>query len=101
MIFVDIDECQEVTHNCVFPMECINIAGGFQCECSRGYGLDQDYNNCTDIPNTGEIFCECTILYVPFHSMVANTSTNCYRLLWVLYVAECCNAKERFASDLS
>ena len=40
----DVDECLEGTHNC--SAECMNIPGGFLCECSSGYLLSEDGVSC-------------------------------------------------------
>ena len=40
----DIDECSVGTHNC--SQVCINTAGGFNCECNKGFLLDTDGVTC-------------------------------------------------------
>lgn len=40
--FTDIDECRDKTHTCHPTAECVNVDGGFQCECSRE-SLDCQY----------------------------------------------------------
>ena len=37
---VDIDECEEVTHDCGSDATCTNTAGGFNCTCNSGYEGD-------------------------------------------------------------
>jgi len=41
---LDINECQENTHNC--QQICQNTAGGFTCNCNTGYILDADSRTC-------------------------------------------------------
>lgn len=36
----DVDECQEVLHNCSTNASCINIDGSFDCLCYVGYSGD-------------------------------------------------------------
>ncbi len=35
--FLDIDECEEGSHNCMDL--CVNLQGGFECACRQGYTL--------------------------------------------------------------
>ena len=43
--FVDIDECETMTHNC--DQVCSNTLGSFECKCNDGYSLDPDSSTCT------------------------------------------------------
>ena len=37
---LDINECNEQTHNCNLDAGCINTQGSFRCGCNRGYTGD-------------------------------------------------------------
>lgn len=37
VVFTDIDECQNPG---ICSQICINLKGGYKCECSRGYQMD-------------------------------------------------------------
>uniref|UniRef100_A0A8C0P2V1 Complement component C1q receptor n=1 Tax=Canis lupus familiaris TaxID=9615 RepID=A0A8C0P2V1_CANLF len=74
---VDVDECQ--TSRC--PQECVNVPGGFRCECwvgyepdGRGDGACRDVDECApgrspcaqECTNTaGSFHCSCAEGYVP------------------------------------
>ena len=44
---VEINECTMNTDDC--EQECINIEGGFRCDCFEGYILDDNGRNCLGI----------------------------------------------------
>ncbi|XP_067687865.1 uncharacterized protein [Haliotis asinina] len=46
---VDIDECDESTHDC--GQTCSNIPGGYTCGCYTGYTLQSDNRTCNGTPN--------------------------------------------------
>nr|XP_061796796.1 fibrillin-1-like [Nerophis lumbriciformis] len=48
VILEDINECQELPGLCQGG-ECINTFGSFQCECPRGFALNQETRVCEDI----------------------------------------------------
>lgn len=71
---VDIDECEDGTHDCATMAVCTNLPGTFSCTCLEGWegdGVDcQDVDECTlgthDCPNNslckntdGSFECEC------------------------------------------
>lgn len=71
---VDIDECEDGTHDCATMAVCANLPGTFSCTCLEGWegdGVDcQDVDECTlgthDCPNNslckntdGSFECEC------------------------------------------
>ena len=35
--YVDVDECTTGVHNCTQDQRCVNIPGGYDCECCSGY----------------------------------------------------------------
>ena len=37
ILFADIDECEMGTYPCDSNAECINIPGGYNCNCKTGY----------------------------------------------------------------
>lgn len=37
MIIIDIDECTEGTHNCIFKRNCENTKGSYICHCGQRY----------------------------------------------------------------
>ena len=37
MFYLDIDECEELTHNCKIFETCANTDGSFNCVCDDGY----------------------------------------------------------------
>lgn len=39
LIFLDIDECEEDTHNCDEDADCVNNPGSFACVCHFGYSF--------------------------------------------------------------
>lgn len=49
VLFSDIDECSEDTHNCHMDGICTNTNGSFYCTCQVGY--TGDGVNCTGIKN--------------------------------------------------
>ncbi|XP_028415702.1 fibrillin-2-like [Dendronephthya gigantea] len=44
---IDVDECQNKTHNCHENAKCINIDGSFACPCKSGYRVNGTY--CIDV----------------------------------------------------
>ena len=44
IIFLDINECVDTTHNCA--QVCTNTAGSFTCSCNSGYTLAADGHSC-------------------------------------------------------
>ena len=46
-VCVDINECDEGSHNCAENSVCTNTDGGFACECKSGY--QGDGLSCTDV----------------------------------------------------
>ena len=44
-MYVDIKECSEGNGGC--DQECIELDGGFQCNCSEGYVLTYDLRTCS------------------------------------------------------
>ena len=44
IILLDINECDEGSHNC--KHNCTNTAGSFECSCNSGYRLDDNGRNC-------------------------------------------------------
>ena len=58
--------------DCVFPAECDNFDGGFDCICAPGYF--GTYNNCSDVNE-----CDENIFTCPLNSACNNTigSYNC------------------------
>ena len=44
---VEINECSLNTDDC--QQECININGGFRCDCFDGYTLNSDLKTCAGI----------------------------------------------------
>ena len=44
IILLDINECDEGSHNCKHI--CTNTAGSFECSCNNGYRLDDNGRNC-------------------------------------------------------
>ena len=43
--YIDIDECDEDTHNCT--QMCTNTIGSYVCSCEPGYRLDLDNAGCS------------------------------------------------------
>ena len=38
LVYLDVDECLDGTHNCVLGVsECVNTKGSWKCECDPGY----------------------------------------------------------------
>ena len=35
---IDIDECNEGTHDCHIDAKCLNSVGSYECECEQGKG---------------------------------------------------------------
>ena len=44
---IDIDECEALKGMICTHGKCINLIGGFKCECDVGFQLDKTGNNCT------------------------------------------------------
>lgn len=40
IVYVDVDECQDQSHNCDVNAECYNTHGSFSCVCVQGYSGD-------------------------------------------------------------
>lgn len=49
MISIDIDECQTDKDACDANQICLNLPGGFRCDCRLGFTLDPLTNACEDI----------------------------------------------------
>ena len=45
LLYIDIDECEDGTHNCSGDARCNNTAGNYTCECFDGF--EGDGFNCT------------------------------------------------------
>lgn len=60
-ICIDINECEENTHDCSVDQICENEEGSFKCSkkyCALGYSLDQE-GNCQDINECGSLESPC------------------------------------------
>ena len=44
-ILIDIDKCKEGTHDCSNFARCVNLIGGYDCECHAGF--EGDGTTCT------------------------------------------------------
>lgn len=79
----DIDECNVEIQPCKPLMECVNTLGSYNCVCSRGYGLDKDGINCTDIPTADKS---------QGNNLVVNCrrQNNCEGEISTMTVRECC-----------
>ena len=44
MTLIDLGECSTGTHNC--SQECLELPGGFECDCFPGYELQEDEVTC-------------------------------------------------------
>ncbi|XP_063219441.1 fibulin-1-like [Bacillus rossius redtenbacheri] len=62
---MDVDECAERTHECGELQTCQNQAGGYLCQCPRGYSV-QNSNDCVDID-------ECT----KYRGQICGISSQC------------------------
>jgi len=51
-LHIDIDECVELTHNCVGVAMCMNEVPSFRCTCPTGYALDANDTSCD-----GKLYC--------------------------------------------
>ncbi|CAL1545513.1 unnamed protein product [Lymnaea stagnalis] len=70
----DVDECKDLTHGCNTSMheECVNVAGGFNCECSAGFGRSNEENYCQDVDLCSPNKCEEVCMEIN-----SNTSVKC------------------------
>merc|ERR1711881_558377 len=67
---MDINECDEFTHNCGANTVCANTDGGFTCDCNAGYTPSSaNDNSCVDKNecDLGEVTC-------PINETCLNTS---------------------------
>ena len=55
---VDVDECNVTADVCGSHAQCINLNGGYRCECSVGFAFDDDTAMCT---GTTSCHCLCTL----------------------------------------
>ena len=46
LLWAEIDECKEGTHDCVAPASCKNTPGSFECVCPNGGELTADGTGC-------------------------------------------------------
>ena len=47
MLFLDVDECSDNSHNCDTQATCANTIGSFTCTCNDGY--EGDGTTCSGI----------------------------------------------------
>lgn len=57
---VDENECLRIPGPCQGNSICVNIVGGFECQCPRGYKLGMQMNDCTG----QEIYTTYLITYI-------------------------------------
>ena len=66
IILLDINECDEGSHNCEHI--CTNTVGSFECSCNSGYRLDDNGRNCLGRYSAITGLCDvinggCTVCY--------------------------------------
>ncbi|XP_048885873.1 EGF-containing fibulin-like extracellular matrix protein 2a [Brienomyrus brachyistius] len=60
---VDVDECEQDTHDCQPSQECFNVLGGFTCQCPEGYR--KVGTECIDIDECRYRYCQHRCVNVP------------------------------------
>ncbi|XP_078351938.1 LOW QUALITY PROTEIN: polycystin-1-like protein 2 [Oculina patagonica] len=60
---LDVDECQDLTHNCDVNAQCNNFYGSFNCTCLQGYSGDgvscPDVDECQDQTHNCDVNAQC------------------------------------------
>ena len=86
---VDVNECEGSTHDCSSSARCVNIDGGFKCECNSGYDLfNNDGKACSKRCPAGCVHGSCQKTKGPSGSALPEYKCNCNSK----WTGETCNA---------
>ena len=55
LVFLDVDECSENSHNC--EQVCVNTPGSFTCSCGEGYEALDNGRSCIGRANNIVLYC--------------------------------------------